>query len=152
MRLLGSSKMPTPIIAEHHVARHCRNRHIIRDSEGRPIGVFGDAFALRENETYLSTGWVEFFRGNRAEQLSQVRNAMAGGREIKGKDGLAVMNAGRIVEAGRTRSVRLRVLHEPKSDNPAYAAIRGVPREHHELFEALATETVLEVVLSEALA
>jgi hypothetical protein len=143
--------MPTPIPAEQHVARHCRNRHIIKDSEGRPISVFGDAFALRENETYVSTGWVEFFSGTWLNQLSQVRNAMATAREIKRKDGLAVMEVGKIVEAGRTRSVRIRVLHEPKKENPAYAAIRGIPRDHQELLEALATEAVVELVISEAL-
>lgn len=151
MQLRGLWKMPTPIIAEHHVARHCRSRHIIKDSEGHPVSVFGDAFALRENETYLSAGWVEFFPGNRVEQLAQVRNAMAAGREIKRKDGLAVMNVGEIVETGRTRSIKVRVLHEPKPDNPAYAAIRGIPRDHQELLETLATETVVEVVFSEAL-
>jgi hypothetical protein len=143
--------MPTPIIGEHHVARHCRNRHIIKDSEGRPISVFGDAFAYRENETYLSTGWVEFFSGTRLAQLSQVRNAMAAAREIKRKDGLAVMNVGEILDAARTRSVRVRVLHEPNPTNPAYAAIRGIPRDHQELLEALVTETIVDLVLSEAL-
>ena len=122
--------MPTPITAEHHVARHCRNRHIIKDPEGRPISVFGDAFALRENETYLSAGWVEFYPGKRLGQLAQLRNAMAAAREIKQKDGLAVMNVGKILQAGRTQSVRVRVLHEAKPENPAYAAIRGIPRDH----------------------
>lgn len=143
--------MPTLISAEHHVARHCRNRHIIKDAQNRPVSVFGDAFALRENEGYLSAGWVEFFPGNRLGQLAEVRNAMAAGREIKRKDGLAVMNVGKVEEVGRTRSVRVRVLHEPKPDNPAYAAIRGVPRDHQELLEALAAETIVEIVLSEAL-
>src|SRR5947209_8729261 len=142
MRLRGLSKMPTPIIAEHHVARHCRNRHIIKDSEGRPVSVFGDAFAFRENETYLSTGWVEFFAGVWLTQLSAVRNAMAAGREIKPKDGLAVMNVGKLQDAARARSVRVRVLHEPNALNPAYAAVRGIPRDHQELLEALATETI----------
>src|SRR5258708_5450168 len=133
MRPLGSSKMPTPIIAEQHVARHCRNRHIIKDSEGRPISVFGDAFALRENETYLSTGWVEFFAGVWRTQLSEVRNAMAAGRETKPKDGLAVMNVGKLQDAAGARSVRVRVLHEPNETNPAYTAVRGIPRQHHHL-------------------
>jgi len=74
---------------------------------------------------------------------------MASAREIKPKDGLAVMNVGRILEAGRTRSVRIRVLHEPNSRNPAYAAIRGIPRDHQELLEALATETLADLVIAE---
>lgn len=143
--------MPTPIAAEHHIARHCRNRHIIKDLEGLPISVFGDAFALREGETYLSAGWVEYFQGERFNQLSQLRNTMTATREIKRRDGFAVMNVGKVVEAGRTRSVRVRVLHEPNADNPAYAAIRGILRDHQEFLEALATETVVDLVLSEAL-
>jgi hypothetical protein len=142
--------MPTPIVREHHVARHCRNRHVIK-ADGRPISVFGDAFALRENETYLSAGWVEFFSGNRSSQLSQVRNAMAAVREVKRKDALAVMNVGKILDAARTRSLRVRVLHEPSAANPAYSAIRGIPRDHQELLEALVAETIVDLVLSETL-
>lgn len=76
---------------------------------------------------------------------------MAAVREIKTKDALAVMNVGRILEAGQARSVRLRVLHEPNTDNPAYAAIRGVPRDDNDLLDALATEAVVNVVVSEDL-
>jgi hypothetical protein len=141
--------MPTPIVPEHHVARHCRNRHIIKDEDGRAISVFDDAFALRQQETYLSAGWMEFFTGDRSTQLSQLRDTMAAAREIKPKDGLAIMNVGRIIDAGQSRSLRIRVLHEPNAQNPAYAAIRGIPRDHQEILEALATDTVVDVVLSE---
>jgi hypothetical protein len=54
----------------HHLVRHIRESEI-DDQEGHLLA-FPQAFALRPGETYLSTGWLEFFDGAIDTQLSGI--------------------------------------------------------------------------------
>src|SRR5882672_10282536 len=93
------------IVPEHHVVRRCGHQVIERDSVSNEVkGLFPAAMRLRENinETYLSTSWLEYCEGTRAERLKAVvaiHRAKAKSR-LSPNSGIAVINAGRIVELG----------------------------------------------------
>ena len=68
-------------------------------------------------------------------------------RTVKEKCVMAICNAGKIRECGLKRSRGLRVRHEPKRTNEAYATVRRLPYDNHdiELLELLAAEAVVAV-------
>jgi hypothetical protein len=70
--------------------------------------------------------------------------------EVKPRDGFTAGNVGKIVEVCQGFEVRVRLLHEKKAENMGYCAIRGVPRDHMELFEMLAAEAFTDTRLAEA--
>jgi hypothetical protein len=142
-----------PIDNDEHVARHVRGRLVQRDG-GRVLGCFPQAFELRpatptrQAESYLSASWLEYFAGDRIVQLRATLAEMRSyPLDIRAKDALAVANVGRIKEAGQTRDMNLRVLHEPRLPNaPAYAAIRGLRRDDAEILVLLTAAEVAETV------
>jgi hypothetical protein len=139
----------TPVRDDHHVVRHCKKRLTIRQA-GQIVGVFPEAFQLRpatetrEQETYLSAVYFEFFDGDNATRLISCCAAFE--MQILPKDCLMRLCVGTIKEQGRKRQRSLRVTHEPYQANLAYAAIRGLPTSGDpELEHLLATVAVLEL-------
>jgi hypothetical protein len=138
----------TPINDDHHVVRHCKKKLTIRD-QGVIIGVFPEAFQLRpatatrEQETYLSAVYFEYFAGDDTAKLKACCAAIT--MELLPRDCLMKLCVGTIKEQGRKRKMALRVTHEPYDQNPAYSAIRGLPlKGDDELANLLATVAVLE--------
>ena len=130
---------------DNHVVRHIRNKHLIKNEADEVLGAFPDAFSLRDGEAYLSTCWLEHFPGDDLTRLCAVRDRLAMAREIKAADGLGILNVGLVIDAGERRSRKLRVLHEPTPEDPAYSAVRGMMREDLQLLELLASDACIEV-------
>jgi hypothetical protein len=59
---------------------------------------------------------------------------------VTAKQAFACGRVGDIKEACSDHGLKIRVLHEPDDDNPAYAAIRRYQSDNHELLDLLATE------------
>ena len=124
-----------PIDKQHHVARLCGHQRLQRDPvSGEIVAVWPAAFELRvkENETYLSANWLEYFVGDVLEQLCQALAVLRGKmkRKIGPQSALLRLNVGEVLAAGEVQSIKLRVMHEMKKTDPAYAAIRGLPRDN----------------------
>jgi hypothetical protein len=62
-----------------------------------------------------------------------------------------VGNVGKIVETCEKFEVRVRLLNEGKPENTGYSAIRGVPRDHIELFEMLAADVFIDTRVAAAI-
>jgi len=132
-----------------HVVHHVKPSLLKRDEERGVYGCFPDAFKMRDDENELSASWLEHFSGNRQEQLQKSALAIeACGLTLKPSSGLAVLNVGAIHAAGEQCSVKVRVLHEPASNNPnpAYSTIRQLPRDNLELLGLLASVACVETV------
>jgi hypothetical protein len=129
-----------PIPDEHHVVRHCKKRETIRE-KGAVTGVYPQAFLLRpakppirlEPETYLSCNYYEHFIGAAAAMMKSCWDTM-----IR-------LNVGRIKSCFKKYSVGVRVTHEPKRNNPSYAAIRP-GKIDDPIAGVLATVAVVELV------
>lgn len=141
---------PLDIDDDHHVARHVKNR-LVQRVDGK-IGCFPGAFKLRDAsemptgkpEEYLSVYWLECFAGTRADQVREVIRQVTKRRTVKDADVIALGNALKIKTAGTTRSMKLRVMHEPKSKGDSYSAIRGLKREDAVVLDLLAAEVFVE--------
>lgn len=135
-----------PIPLDDHVVRQCPKRLLIHNDDNEVTDVFPQAFLLRPKETYLSSVWLEFFAGDLNSRLAAVKAALeAAGREVKKSNALLRLHVREAIEAGNKRSVRIRILHEPKKNNKAYAAIRGIPTEDADLLELLRLPLVTKI-------
>jgi hypothetical protein len=143
--------MPTKLPADDHVARYVRKNRLRRDDEGTVIGVLPQAFERREDESYLSVTWLEHFCSEYEAGLSAAAAAICRQLKVKPRDGFTVGNVGKIVETCESVNVRVRLLHEEQPQNTGHAAIRGIPREHLELFELLAIDAFTDTRIAAAI-
>jgi hypothetical protein len=140
-----------------HVVRYVPWARLRKDEDNNVIGLLGAAFRLREGEEYLSATWVEFFEGEREENLGcAVRAIRASDIDVRPQSGFAVGNVALIKArclADKNR-LKIRIIHEKADDNPAHAALRLWPRDNELLLELLAetdwAETILNKKISEA--
>lgn len=88
---------PKRLASEHHIVRHCGHQKV-EWVDGRVAGVFPQAFELRsEDEGYLSASWLEYFSGERAQQLRNTIAVMrASGRKIGANSALVELSSGRV--------------------------------------------------------
>ncbi|MGO6938499.1 hypothetical protein [Rhizobium johnstonii] len=139
----------------HHVARVCPKNRVIRDREGRPIGVYPQLYRLREKtetrerETYLSACYVEFFGEDHSECLKGCVRTSA--FPISSADFMVVLNAGKVRQIGTSYNLKLKVVHDTANKkNRAYARIEGTPPDPaHALLGALASTAVSTLVAVE---
>lgn len=139
--------MPTNLKPEHHFVRHVPSTRVKRHDDGTVYGVFPQAFEMRPAENELSGSWLEFFPGSRQEQLEKSVSAISSIKQVKRRDGIAVASVEKIHAACDRVGAKVRVLHEPAKDNPnpAYATIRGMPRDNLELLSLIADDACVEV-------
>jgi len=130
--------MPTTYLPpEHHIARHIKPRLVQRDEEtNEPIGIFPEAFQLRDAERDLSVNWLEHFRGDRTEQLRQV--IAHSELKLKARDGFGVLQVGVVSEICERHGAKVRIIHDPTPKNPAHAGVHRYPRGNFALEAALA--------------
>lgn len=132
---------------DHHLVRHIRESEIDDQGNGQ-ILAFPQAFELRQGETYLSNGWLEFFDGSISDCLSGVATAMCNGRKVKGHHGLAIGEVLAIKDACQEFEVKVRILHEPLATNISYATIRQIRTTEYQLLELLAQDAWSDVRLA----
>ena len=140
---------PTKLPAEDHVVRYVRKRQLRRDSDGNVIGVLPDVFNRREGEGYLSVTWLEHFSPDYETGLRAGAAAIGRQLEVKRRDGFTVGNVGTVSEICESFDVRVRLLHEEEVENTGHSAIRGLPRDHIELFEMLAADGFTDTRVAE---
>ena len=134
---------------DNHVVRYVPFGKLRRDENDNTIGVLGAAFKLRDNETYLSTTWLEYFAGAKCDQIAAAIRAVRASRlGVASKSGFAIGRVGAIVSTCAERGRNICIIHEPEDDNKAHAAVRRMPRDDDELLELLAAESWSELILS----
>lgn len=131
---------------EDHIVRHVSSQLIERDGDV-VLGVFPQAFALRDGEPYLSASWLEFHQGSKQDRMKKVAMAISAGRSVKPRHGFVCGNVGEIKDACLSFGMKIRVLHEPNKSNPdpAYTAVRRFQSDDMELLELLAAEAWSEL-------
>jgi hypothetical protein len=134
---------------DNHVVRYVPFGKLRKDEDDNPIGVLGAAFKRRDNETYLSTTWLEYFAGPKCDQITAAIRAVRASRlGVTPKSGFAIGRVGAIAASCAERNHSIRILHEPEDDNKAHAAVRRMPRDDDELLELLAAESWCELILN----
>jgi hypothetical protein len=127
---------------DHHVVRHVSYQQIDRDDvTGAIRGIFPQAFELLpKDDGYLSASWLEFFAGSHVSCIAAIAVCLSKTRKVTAKQAFACGRVRDIKEACSDYGLKIRILHEPEEDNPAYTAIRRYQSENHELLDLLATE------------
>lgn len=112
-----------PIDDEHHVSRYCSP--ITLDRNKRPMA---SAFALKDNEEFLSVNWIEYFKGLSKEQaIDRVRDAFR-------KKNYRIKRSGRFALL-KVREVKtvisdlspspFKIEHQPEENDPSHSGISG---------------------------
>ena len=146
----------TKIALEHHVVRRCGHQVIERDAVTQEVkGLFPAAMRLRTyinpRETYLSTNWLEQCDGTKAERLKvvvAVHRAKAKS-PLSLKSGVAILNAGKVLEIGVAHRRGLAVRHTPTATDPSYSRVSGLPLDNSDdaLIASLAEEAYRDFML-----
>lgn len=139
---------------EHHVVRRCGYQVIERDAlTNEVVGLFPKAMMLRPEirENYLSVNKLEHCDGTKIEQLKSVvaiQRAKAIGK-LSLRSGVAILKTGRILEIGTRNNRRLVVRFTPKSDDPSYSRISGLPLDNSDeiLIASLTVEAYQDFML-----
>ena len=132
---------PTPLPSDDHIVRYARKRVLIWDDDENVLGVFPQAFELRENETYLSVTWLQYFSADYEHGLIESAAAVRRQLEVKPRDGFTTGCVGTVQEKCNALNVRVRILHEPVApENEGHSAWRGVPRDNDDLLALMAAE------------
>jgi|GEM_PF-2804283 len=134
---------------ENNIVRHCSRQKLIF-KDGQAVAVSPFSFRLRPHigETYLSCDWLEYFEGEKNDQLKEVASSLKNRfSKIGEQDHLAVINVGKTRECGTQRTIKLKVMHTPKTEKKSYSGVYGMPRENSDsiLLELLATEAVVDL-------
>lgn len=114
------------------------------DEQGNVIGVFPEAFALRDGEKYLSVTWLQFFSEDFEQGLVAAATAIRRQLDVRPRDGFTVGCVGAVREICIRSSVRVRILHEPCDVNEGYSAWRGMPSDNQDLFNLLAADAFVD--------
>jgi hypothetical protein len=130
---------------EDHVMRYVPWGKLRRDEDDNVLGFLPQAFQLRPDEEALSVNWIEYFSDpatRRRDSVWAMRRAMG----VGAKSAFAIGNVGRIKTTCLASGVKVRIVHEPKDNEPAHSAIRRVPRDDLNLLAALADEAFAEMM------
>ena len=137
--------VPTTYVPdEDHVLRHVPKRAVEWDAEDPTVakGFLYAAFTLRDGESELSSGWIEFpeHQGSFDEKLKQTKLAFHQALNIKKNDRFALGNVGAIKGACQAFNVTVRITHEPDGDFTCHAAVRRFRDDNRLLLDLLASE------------
>jgi hypothetical protein len=133
---------------EDHVIRYVPWGRLRKDEDDNVIGFLPQAFELREGELYLSVNWLEYHEGDRDTQIRLSVWAIRGEfeRPLGAKSGFAIGNVAKVKQTCQAAGSRVRIVHEPVTNNPGHAAVRRLPRDDMSLLDALATDAFTEAV------
>jgi len=106
---------------------------------------------LNPPETYLSTNWLEHCVGTKSEQLKAIvaiHRAKAKS-PLSLESGVAVLNAGRVLEIGTAHRRKLVLRHTPTINDASYARLSGLPLDNIDetLVASLAEEAYRDFIL-----
>jgi hypothetical protein len=135
----------------HHVVRLVSYARLEKDNSGNAIGLQFSAFQRKENEEGLSVTWMEYFGGDRKQQIASTVKAIRASLTVGKKSGFAIGNVGEVKAACASRKHKIRIIHWPEDSNLAHAELRQFPRDDQTLLEQLATSTWSELVLDSAI-
>lgn len=140
---------------KHHVVRRCGFQVIERDAlTNEVVGLFPKAMMLRTDirEKYLSVNMLEHCEGTKIEQIKAVvaiQRAKAKKGKLSLQSGVATLKTGSILEIGTRNGHRLVVRFTPKSDDPSYSRVSGLPLDNSDeiLIASLTVEAYQDFML-----
>lgn len=133
--------MSNLIPSEDNLARYCGKQKL---DNGRVLPL---AFHLKEDESYVSVNWLEYFnKSSIPEAISELRPVFAKKfQNIRASARFAVLNiqkAQRMVQEGTDGKESVFGTHEPMDDDPSHSGLRGMTQDNYRLIAELVAESV----------
>jgi hypothetical protein len=145
IRKFGLAKIK-PIPGTDHVMRHVAPARLRRDADDNIVGFLGQAFRLREGESYLSAAWIEHNKtGTKHADIAATILCFKAVRAVKNNDRFAVGNVSVIQAACSSANQKIRIVHEPRAGFECHAAIRQINTDDDRLLEILAEDAWAEM-------
>jgi hypothetical protein len=147
-------KKNSPIPDDNHIVRQIPWTKLRKDENDNVIGILGEAFKMRESESYLSANWLEYFSGSFDEQVISTIQEIRKCVTVKPKSGFAIGKVEAIKNiCSEKKNCKIRIVYSPSKtkagyENFTHVAVQSLPEEDMELFELLATEAWDHLVLN----
>lgn len=134
----------------NHVVRYVAPSKLRRDGDDNVVGFLHSAFELRESETSLSVSRLEFFPGDRPAQIAECVRANRISIKVKPSSAFAIGGVRKLKEVGQRQvsGTALKIVFTPSINNPAHTSVQKLPRDEFSLFETMATEVFVEMVMN----
>lgn len=93
------------------------------DGDQNALGPAPAAFEGRQQDTYLSVTWCDFFLGDLNSRIRCAIEAIRGSMNVKPKACFCVARTDRLIEAGASFGRGVRAVFHPEEDNLAHSGI-----------------------------
>lgn len=135
---------------QDNVARFVSKNKLIKDDDGVVVGLFPQAFELRDSENDLSVNWLEYF--NNGDELQNLIAVVKDFRLIfNPKNGaFAVANVGEIKKVALQRGFKyVKVVHSPvKPGNLSHSSVIRLPRNDNDLMLSFSMNVFSKIFLN----
>lgn len=139
-----------------HVSRHVPYKKLHRDDDDNPVGVYPQAFEMREkiNEKTLSVNWLEYYGVNHADNIiNTIKNfRISRNNKVSKLSAFAIGNVGVLEQTcAEQKHAKVRVLYEKKkavANNKSHASIVRLPINDPTIMQFLASIVFNELVLN----
>lgn len=119
--------------------RYVKPKLVIRDPETNEVlGVWPNAFELREGEDGLSAAWIEFYKGDLASRLTQAVGVFRSVMDVRKSAMFVAGDVAAIKTACAQYNVAVRIVSEPEEGHAAHALVRRFRNDIPELQAELA--------------
>ena len=132
----------------HHVMRYVSSTKLRRDGDDNILGFLPSAFELRATEDSLSVNWLEYFPGDHQNQVTESIREFRRRLSVKKKSAFGVANVRKVKDIFQGSGKAVRIVYAPSPDNCSHASIQKLPRDEFALFEALASDAFVEIVMN----
>lgn len=128
---------------DHSVVRFCPPKHIERDPDTEEIvGIFPEAWKLRENEDSLSVNWLEFFDDEGLSQLNHCIAQFKTNLKINKRSAFAVCQVAVFKNICSSRSNIVKIVYSPEDGNLSHSSIKRIKSDDHELLAEISYKAV----------
>jgi hypothetical protein len=134
--------------ATDHVVRHVPWTRLRKDEEDNVLGLLPEAFQLRPEELGLSVNWLEYYPGNRGDQIKAVAKDIRSGRGIGPKSGFAIGNVGTLCTSCKDYGAPLKVVFSPTKRLLSHSLIKNLRDDDLALLSLIAEDVFVEFIQS----
>lgn len=134
-----------------HVMRYVAWGRLRKDANNNVLGILAEAFKLRSSDNgALSVNWLEHFGGDKNAQIQESVATFHRTLKVGGNSRFGVGNVGKIKEICELYDNKIRVVHEPETDNQSHSAIRGLLQDNGSLLDEIAADAFAELISNTA--
>lgn len=134
--------------ATDNVARHVPWGRLRKDEDDKVLGLLPEAFQLRPNEPGLSVSWLEYYPGDRTDQIKAVVKDVRSSRDIGPKSAFGIGNVGTLDSCCKDYGAPVRVVFAPTKGISSHSLIKNLRQDDLALLSLVAEDVFKEFIQS----